>query len=267
MQRPALVWVDLRVNPPFKNNSASLLQTYRLVNVRETSAITAVVTKATPVGVCFEYDEPRPELLEPLQLLRVERPRMPVIMLTVKHWEELAVWALRMHVWDYIVLPMAGFELAARVGTLLSSRMEKESLSEGVGINTALPQIPGRYKKETLEGQKKLLPAISYVEENYSEKVALGVVARLCGLGRFQFSRHFKRVHGTTFREFLIAHRIKRARLMLKLPGASITYVAFAVGFNDLSHFAQMFRRHVGVCPSEYLHEVRIAQRLVRTVP
>jgi len=32
------------------------------------------------------------------------------------------------------------------------------------------------------------------------------------------------------------------------------------VGFNDLSHFAQMFRRYVGVCPSDYLHEMKTAR-------
>jgi AraC-like DNA-binding protein len=52
---------------------------------------------------------------------------------------------------------------------------------------------------------------------------------------------------------------------MLGHPGASITDVAFAVGFNDLSHFAQMFRRYVGICPSDYLHQMKtVSQARVR---
>jgi AraC-like DNA-binding protein len=38
----------------------------------------------------------------------------------------------------------------------------------------------------------------------------------------------------------------------LRNPRASVTDIAFAVGFNDLSHFARMFRRYVGLCPSKY---------------
>lgn len=253
------MWVDFRVNPSLHDNCAQL-RAYRPILMKKPCELAVVVASVRPVVVCFEYDEPGPEHLEPLQRLRVERPDVPVIMLTVKHSEELAVWALRMRVWDYIVLPLPGPELAARIGALFSA-ISKSAVPAARARNEAIPLVPGRNKPGTLEGHKKLLPAISYVEENYSEKVALGVVARLCGLGRFQFSRCFKRVHGKTFREFLIGHRIEKATQMLGVPGASITDVAFAVGFNDLSHFADTFRRHVGMCPSEYLYEARIARR------
>jgi two-component system, response regulator YesN len=258
---PALVWADLRVHPSIHDHSAGLPWAFRPIRVNKANEIAAVVTNAKPAGVCFEYDEPAPEHLEPLQRLRIERPTLPAMMLTVKHSEELAIWALRMRVWDYVVLPISGNELAERVATLVSAASRETLMREAAGLRAAAIPTPGLVQKKAANAHEKLLPAISYVEENYSEKVALGVVARLCGLGRFQFSRFFKRVHGKTFREFLIVHRIRKATQLLGLPGASITDVAFAVGFNDLSHFAQMFRRHVGICPSEYLHEAQSAKR------
>jgi len=203
---------------------------------------------------------PGPKELDPLRRTRLEFPSLPILMITVEHWEELAVWALRMRVCDYLVVPAGISDLCSRIATLVNSRAANSL--QNVVLDKSPPEIETALAMKTNNprSRNRVLPALSYVEANYSEKVALGAVARLCGLGRYQFSRIFKRVQGTTFREFLIVHRINKAVHMLGAPGASITDVAFSVGFNDLSHFAQMFRRYVGVCPSDYLHEMKTAR-------
>ena len=248
MRTPALVWADLRIRP-FTSDL------HKRVHLREPGEIPNVIADSAAAAVCFEYDEPNPKRLEPLERVRVEWPELPVLMLTVEHSEDLAVWALRMRVWDYIVLPIEERVLLARIAVLVGAKADNMPSNEFAG-NGVGPIGPRTNRPASIDGRKKLLPAISYVEANYSERVALGVVACLCGLGRYQFSRIFKRVHGITFREFLIAYRIKKAIQLLGHPCASITDVAFAVGV-DLSHFAQMFRRRMGVCPSDYFQEMR----------
>jgi AraC-like DNA-binding protein len=261
LETHTLIWADLRIRPCTTDLSSQVPSAYRARYVREPNEIPKVVATDAPVAACFQYDDPGPAQLEPLQRLRLEHPRLPVLMLTVEHSEELAVWALRMHVWDYVVLPVSRVDLAARL-VLLVSANAMSSAQEGVcGVELPMGAARATPWPPNSNGQERLLPALTYIEENYSEKVALGVVARLCGIGRYQFSRIFKRVHGRTFREFLILHRINKAIPLLARPGASITNVAFAVGFNDLSHFAQMFRRYVGVCPSDYLEEMKISRR------
>jgi len=255
-----LLWVDLRIRPFTTDLCSQVSAIHRVAYVREPSEIPKIVATHSPEAACYEYDEPGVEQLEPLHSTRLEYPHLPVLMLTVKHSEELAVWALRMRVWDYLVLPVSRSDLAARLALLLS-----EGAMSSVREVILGSELPGGTESALRtardDRQKLLLPALSYIEENYSEKVALGVVARLCGIGRYEFSRIFKRVHGRTFREFLIVHRINKAIPLLARPGASITDVAFAVGFNDLSHFAQMFRRYVGVCPSDYLREMKTSRR------
>ena len=186
------------------------------------------------------------------------------MMITEHHSETLAVWALRTRVWDYLVKPVDLPHLKSRVATLFNGKA-----GNGSGADSFVPQASLALKREksgrcddktSIVGknagagfEKQLTPAMTFVEANFAEKITLGAVARQCGLGRFQFSRAFKQTHGTTFREFLIAHRIHKAVQMLRIGGASITDVAFSVGFNDLSHFASMFRRYVGVLPSDYV--------------
>jgi AraC-like DNA-binding protein len=65
---------------------------------------------------------------------------------------------------------------------------------------------------------------------------------------------------GTTFSEFVVGQRLDRAHRMLTDPrfaGHSISAIALAVGYGDLSYFNRTFRRRFGATPSD----VRAAPR------
>jgi AraC-like DNA-binding protein len=57
-----------------------------------------------------------------------------------------------------------------------------------------------------------------------------------------------------SFSEFVLAQRIESARRTLTDPrfvGHAISTIAYAAGFNDLSHFNRTFRRRYGTTPSD----------------
>jgi AraC-like DNA-binding protein len=59
---------------------------------------------------------------------------------------------------------------------------------------------------------------------------------------------------GTTFSQFLLRERLARAHRMLTHPrhaAMTVSAIAFAAGFGDLSHFNRDFRRRYGATPSE----------------
>jgi AraC-like DNA-binding protein len=65
---------------------------------------------------------------------------------------------------------------------------------------------------------------------------------------------------GMTFSQYVLATRLAHARRMLSdlcSAGRTITAIAFAAGFSDLSHFNRAFRRAYGTTPSD----VRAAAR------
>ena len=76
-------------------------------------------------------------------------------------------------------------------------------------------------------------------------------MARLCGMSSSQFSRAFKKVYDTTFQEFVVRYRVFQAFNALQAPGANISEIAYSVGFSDPSYFTRVFKRYVGVAPSE----------------
>jgi AraC-like DNA-binding protein len=216
--------------------------------VRNPSEIPVKIREYSPEFLCFEYDHPAPEQLQVLRETRLAWPSLPVLMITLDHSEALAVWALRMRVWDYVVLPVKQDDLCVRLAMLAQDCNSSTFSNSGTR-----PDIPQTQTSES--GDSRFVRAISFVEENLSEKISLREVAQLCGLGPFQFSRAFKHDLGTTFREFLIQRRINRALQLFGNPRASVTEVAFAAGFNDLSYFARVFRRFTGVSPSFYRQE------------
>ncbi|HEV2963389.1 MAG TPA: AraC family transcriptional regulator, partial [Candidatus Angelobacter sp.] len=131
----------------------------------------------------------------------------------------------------------------------------------GMAVKNVLSmQSHTAFPDRKLNGADRVDPALSYVEANYAEKISMATAARLCHLSPFQFSRRFKMKNGLTFRDFVLRLRIERAAKLMKDSGVSVTEAAFGVGFNDLSHFARMFRRQMGVPPSLYRKESQPSQ-------
>jgi AraC-like DNA-binding protein len=59
---------------------------------------------------------------------------------------------------------------------------------------------------------------------------------------------------GITFSRYVLEQRLARARQMIADPryaNATISTIALAAGFGDLSHFNRSFRRHYGLTPSD----------------
>jgi len=61
----------------------------------------------------------------------------------------------------------------------------------------------------------------------------------------------------TSFQRFVLAQRLERCKRDLVSPTHAhrhISEIAFAWGFNDLSHFGRVFREHYGMSPRDWRH-------------
>ena len=94
--------------------------------------------------------------------------------------------------------------------------------------------------------------AADFLLEHSAEKVSLEDAARVAGLSAFHFLRVFRRELGLTPHQFLVQARLRRAQRLLRGSALSVTDVAYEVGFGDLSHFQNTFRRLVGVTPGRF---------------
>jgi len=87
--------------------------------------------------------------------------------------------------------------------------------------------------------------------------VCIPRVASAVGISPFHFIRKFEAVFGTTPHQFRVAERLDRAKRLLTTGEYPVTEVCLEVGFSSLGSFSDLFRRRVGVSPSEYRRRSR----------
>jgi len=109
-----------------------------------------------------------------------------------------------------------------------------------------------------LERLAHLRDAKDLMDRSYAEPLDLDAIASAAGYSRFHFVRAFRGAYGRTPRDYLSARRIERARDLLRTANLTVTEVCFLVGFSSLGSFSGLFKREMGVTPSEYrAREVR----------
>jgi AraC-like DNA-binding protein len=249
---PTLIWIDLRVKKSHINFYIDLSGTCHIHRVDSTAVVSMAIQRIAPTALCFDYDYPDLSGLKALRQTKLNHPSLPIIMLIEQSSEALAIWAFRTGVRDYVVKPVDSQTLRSQVELLIKIPIARgDAAFRENYLPPPLIPVEARFSHST-EVQNNTLPAISYVNNHFQEKITLEEVARHCGMGIFQFSRAFKREHRLTFREFLVRYRIDQARKSLKNPRITVLDSAFVAGFKDPSYFARLFKRYVGVSPSQY---------------
>ena len=94
--------------------------------------------------------------------------------------------------------------------------------------------------------------ALAYIHMHYTEDITRDEVARCVYLAPAYFAKQFKREKGITIKDYINYCRITAAREQLKHTDLSITDVAAQVGFTDSSYFAVVFKKIVGMSPSDF---------------
>lgn len=94
--------------------------------------------------------------------------------------------------------------------------------------------------------------AVTYINNNYSEKLTLEQVADSIFLSPTYFSKIFKQELGQNFSNYLNHVRVEKAKSLLLHDGISLVEVSGMIGFVDQSYFSKVFKKIVGMTPSEY---------------
>ena len=70
----------------------------------------------------------------------------------------------------------------------------------------------------------------------------------------------FRKATGLDFTGYVSRVRIEKAKHMLLNPNLRVSEIAFAVGFQSLTHFNRVFKNIVGESPTEYRLEARASE-------
>jgi len=101
-------------------------------------------------------------------------------------------------------------------------------------------------------GPARLRRIRELVRAKMEDELSLDEMAQSVGLSTAHFARMFRKSTGQTPHQFVLHHRLKRAKALLRAPDARVLDVAVACGFKTQQHFAQVFRDIWGISPTEY---------------
>ena len=105
---------------------------------------------------------------------------------------------------------------------------------------------------QNLKDIERLREVFFLIINNYDKKIKLEKVAKAACMSTQYFCKFFKKVTGSTFKEYLISIRIDKAKELLLKNNLSVTEIAYRVGFENLSYFYRIFKRFTKLNPTSY---------------
>lgn len=101
-------------------------------------------------------------------------------------------------------------------------------------------------------GGKALQDILAYIREHYASPLTLSEVAQHFHFNPSYLSNYFATHNQEGFSEYLSRIRVEKACELLRREDTSIADIGSLVGYADQSYFTKVFRKQMGVSPSQY---------------
>lgn len=88
-----------------------------------------------------------------------------------------------------------------------------------------------------------------YMEENFILPLTLDEFAKQTGRSLTRFKQDFKAIYALPPKQWINSKRLERAYNLLANTGNSVTDICYDTGFENISHFIQLFSKRYGVTP------------------
>lgn len=94
--------------------------------------------------------------------------------------------------------------------------------------------------------------ALTYIMDNYQNKIYISDLAGQVNLNEQYFCRLFKKVIGCSPIEYINEYRIKQAKRYLEQTTLPVTEICLECGYNHLGNFLREFRKYTNTTPLQY---------------
>ena len=113
------------------------------------------------------------------------------------------------------------------------------------------------YQQQDTHHDEMIIKIQEWLQGHYQESVLIEELAKKYGTSVRSLNRRFKAAARMTPLQYLQQIRIDQAKQLLKQSNLTIAEIAFAVGYQDASHFGSLFRKYNGITPMQYRSLVR----------
>ncbi len=175
---------------------------------------------------------------------------IPFILLTSKAETNSRLIGLETGADDYLTKPFNSTELLLRIKNLIDQRKKlREIFSKEITLEPKDITV-------TSTDEKFLTRVLKIVDDNVSnEDFSAEDFAEKVGMSKTHLNRKLNALTESSANEFIRTYRLKKAAKLLSGKSGNISEIAYEVGFNNPSYFAESFKKHFGYSPSEYLQK------------
>lgn len=225
-------------------NFEGLCEIYQAANGRE--AIAIFEEKQIQIAI-LDIEMPGINGLQAAEEIRKRDSSCSIIFLTAFDDFGYAKKAIAVRTLDYLLKPCQDIELIAVVEEamrLVDQEMVKKPAEEVTGGSC---DESGQLRLSIVAENMK-----AYIRNNYTNDISLQDAARTMNYSDAYFCKLFKQCFDKNFTTYLTEFRIEKAKKLLEEPSGNVKDIGDAVGYPDSNYFAKVFKRVVGISPSEY---------------
>lgn len=173
---------------------------------------------------------------------------IPVILLTARSEERQQMEGYESGADAYLTKPFSADLLVSRIYNLLANRRQLRHLFD----NSKQDQAPADVKLTTQDKlfMDQLKEAINSNMANPNLK--MDELGEQLGISRVQLYRKVKTLTGLSPVELLRQMRLQKGKVLLNTTTKTVAEIAYEVGFNSSSYFANCFKKQFGKLPMEF---------------
>ena len=154
-----------------------------------------------------------------------------------------------------ILLFADGAELQAQFTAVITAAMKKDcasALQMQASLYALLAHCALKAAKTDNRTTSRIMPAILYLQENYTKGISTEDLAKMCYISPSQLRRLFHKQMGKSPLAYKNELRLQHAKIMLISSELSVGEIAELLGFYDIYAFSHFFADAAGMPPSVY---------------
>lgn len=116
------------------------------------------------------------------------------------------------------------------------------------------------FEDETVKhNYEKIMICKQLIDDHPDQKFSLEMLAEVSGLSQNFFSKIFKQIIGSSPLEYITETRIQLAKSLLATSVLSIQEISSRTGFDDVTYFYRIFKRHTNMTPNAFRHRFAVS--------
>lgn len=112
-------------------------------------------------------------------------------------------------------------------------------------------------RKRTTKALLKAYEILDYIHHHYQSKITSQDIEANFGYNFDYLNRTFNKLTGYSITYYINKVRINHAQELLHATHLSIGEISFLVGFGDIYYFSKVFKKYVGLSPTDYFKGIR----------